>query len=315
MASADRHRKDNEHDEIPEEKQAPTDQPTWLYFGYGSNMSYSNLTNVKGIKPISMFRGIIQDMKLTFSLQSILGEVFANLEACDGVDVHGVILELSQTDMNRMVRIERGYDRRTMNAYYYPEDVQTQSLSTNLAKVEVFIADQNSKNTKETTQEMLPSKNYLQTLLNGANEMQLQKSYFDQLAKQPFLKEISFKPTKEQESAIQSKTFKMTDVLDKSNALSVIKGIVWDLSECAGVAVALKLIISNKDITYTVTAKRWAAYLQHAKNLKSIDDISKYDALKEYVNDCVHKLALVPGVKIVGKLATTERYCYEYYDW
>eukprot|EP01084_Bolivina_argentea_P296199 510088_1 len=134
-----------------------------------------------------------------------------------------------------------------MTAKYYPEDIKQYNLSNNDINVQVFICDETTTKAQKCAKlvkdgSIITSKNYLQTIINGAKELKLNEFYINRLEKYQYMKLIKFNPSDEQWKIINSKTFKMeTDIKHRNNELCVCKGIVFNTSQSLAVFVHLQL--------------------------------------------------------------------------
>eukprot|EP01084_Bolivina_argentea_P289217 496591_1 len=140
-----------------------------LYFGYGSNMSRSSFINFKNIQPLSIYRGIIKNMSLSFSVQSKgASYCVGNVEQSNNIDLHGCIATLHEKDMEMLTRLEYLYDRRIVSAEYYPEDIEKYKLPNKPVEVEIFIHDASTQQSLSNDINFvadgsgMPTKNYLE---------------------------------------------------------------------------------------------------------------------------------------------------------
>jgi len=86
-----------------------------MYFGYGSNMSPEGMAS-KGLTPLRSYRAVLHGYQLCFNLRTVglCDPSFANVEPCEGAEVHGVAIAFSAEDMKRLDGFEASYDRPTV---------------------------------------------------------------------------------------------------------------------------------------------------------------------------------------------------------
>ena len=98
-----------------------------------SNLSLQNFQAFKQINVLSYFRGIVPNWKLSFSLCYPF-KAFANIHYSPDDSVHGVIMRLTQKDLDKLCRLELSYRLQTVTAYSYED-------RTNPIEVNTFIFD------------------------------------------------------------------------------------------------------------------------------------------------------------------------------
>merc|ERR1712228_843309 len=279
--------------------------------GYGSNMSLDNFKQFKNIQIISHSRGIIKDWKLSFSL-CYPTKSFANIHISKGDEVHGVIMRLKQSDLSKLQTLERSYRLQTVSAYLYKNRI------SKAFNVWTFVFDQqceerikceikNDKNVKQVIRFFdksgggkKPEKNYLNTILRGANELNLDREYIQKLEKFESLPIVKYNPTMNQLQRINDKIWNASDIeqfiFDNPNeCVSIFKGIVLDM---ANYPPSWKQMVNGKDITMKY-AKRWAfGNSENCKTTKTLENEQKI-----YLNGELQKLLNgLYGVRILGKM-------------
>jgi len=152
--------------------------PVWS-FGFGSNMDVSFVENKKGHKVLDNKAGVVHGWKMSFNLQgmSFVEPAFANaVPAAPQDNIHGVAILLSPLDVRKLQEQERGYDIHWVNVECY--DGST-------VKAFIFSRPPKESDTAFPLEKQLPSRRYLNILLNGAKAAGLQKEYLVRLEKQP----------------------------------------------------------------------------------------------------------------------------------
>jgi hypothetical protein len=81
--------------------------------------------------------------------------------------VWGVLFDLSEDEIERLARFESGYSRRTLPV--------VAGEAAGELKAETFVA-------RTDQPDLLPTRTYLQTILEGAREHELPEDYCEQLA-------------------------------------------------------------------------------------------------------------------------------------
>ena len=81
---------------------------TLFYFGYGSNMSTRYLVKRRKIIPVSSNVGVLKDYQLIMNMggPNFLEPSFANIRNCRGFNVEGVVHEIDQKDLQKIVNTE-----------------------------------------------------------------------------------------------------------------------------------------------------------------------------------------------------------------
>ena len=81
---------------------------TLLYFGYGSNMSTQYLIKRRKIIPTSSMVGVLKDYQLIMNMggPNFLEPSFANIRKCKGANVEGVLHQIDEKDLQKIVNTE-----------------------------------------------------------------------------------------------------------------------------------------------------------------------------------------------------------------
>ncbi len=138
------------------------------YFAYGANMSEKYLTNIRNIVPISTTPATLSGYALTFNLKgrNFLEPGFANISTSEHNNVEGVIHEVSQKDLEKLLKSEPS-EYKIIDA-----DVLVEGKNVS-AKTLIYNG--------ESLQLYKPSKRYLGLLTNAAIEHGLSKEYISKL--------------------------------------------------------------------------------------------------------------------------------------
>lgn len=217
------------------DKQVP--ESTILYFGFGSNMLPSILTNKK-VEVLHSIPAFIPAIKLRFNLstKSIVEPSYANLvhldkqktnialnkfnniikqtnndtsqishiiqtynkqELCTGV--HGVVHELLHSDMSRMDLLEGN------GQSYQREEFDAYTYNGNRIRVFAYIC-KTSMTSFITLEDKPPSLRYLKVLINGSKHFKLNKTYIEWLQQHIYTPLPEYKLTNEQIQAINSRS-------------------------------------------------------------------------------------------------------------
>lgn len=245
-----------------------------LYFGYGSNMSLEGMVTKK-LQPVRFIRAKLHHWKLIFDmhvLNSRCDPSFANVVPQPQGQVHGVAIVLSTNDLQAMDRIEISYKRLNLPIELYEAD----GGGSCIAQVYVFtqeIAEERNIAYFVQQKEINPSQRYLNMMLNGARQKQLNEAYIKSLSNHPVTKLPSLDNglTKEILDVIHSRQFTLSEIAatkGQNPALYVLKGVVF---KAFGPYAS---ILGGRDTTLFEA--------QRVKMIRCIDDISREQ--KEWVN-------------------------------
>ncbi len=194
------------------------------YFGFGSNMSIASL-KAKGVVPLSSKSAVLQGWRLRFNVQHFFrneGGV-GNIERTDNPQdlVLGILHELSDDALELLDAAEAygyGYDRIILDVKVDDDASKQSQFISALTYVGMpdFIDNR-----------CLPSRRYLNILLDGAIKANLDKNYIEQLKIHPVLKPKDyplFSPP-EGEYPIFNEA-----LLTKYPLYTALKGFVFDMS-------------------------------------------------------------------------------------
>ena len=155
---------------------------TLFYFGYGSNMSTRYLIKRRKIVPVSSSAGLLKDYQLIMNMggPNFLEPSFANIRNCRGLIVEGVVHEIDQKDLQKIVNTE-GADYELVKLFIYVRG-RKKTAYTLIYKT-------------NETKDIPPSKRYLKILISAAKENNLSQKYIDSLESRtsvyyPILSEI-----------------------------------------------------------------------------------------------------------------------------
>ena len=152
------------------------------YFGYGANMSKRYLENIRNINPVSSRSASMSNYKLVMNLKgpNFIEPAFANICYEENAKVEGVVHEITQTDLDRIVASEgETYELIEAPVTFGNDTVLVQTLRC-----------------KENTSEDLPaSRRYMKILIAAAIENNLSNGYIEFLKRKksvyyPILSEI-----------------------------------------------------------------------------------------------------------------------------
>ncbi len=135
------------------------------YFAYGSNMLIARLEKrVGNVECLGM--AILENYQIAFNKQSKDGTGKTNVYFSDGGLVEGVLFELTEEQMNKLDKSEIGYKRIDLNV----------QLLKNTFLAVSYIAEVDAINNN-----LSPTKEYLQYLIDGAIENKLSDTYIEML--------------------------------------------------------------------------------------------------------------------------------------
>ncbi len=153
-----------------------------LYFGYGSNMSTQYLIKRRKIIPHESKVGVLKDYQLIMNMEgpNFLEPSFANIRNCKGVKVEGVVHEIDEEDLQKIVNTE-GEDYKLAKLSVSVEGVSKTAYTL------IYLTDQ--------AKDIPSSRRYLKILIRAAKENKLSQSYIDSLENRhsvyyPILSEI-----------------------------------------------------------------------------------------------------------------------------
>lgn len=139
---------------------------TFNYFGYASNLKQSLLEErIDRHIPIHVFTGKLNNYQFCFNHRQQNGQTRANIIPKDGMNVLGVVYIIDEKYRNILLKSEPGY--RLVDL-----DIQL-DYDKSIIKAKTFLTDD------ITSENLLPSNDYLQTILIGAREHKLPEDYIN----------------------------------------------------------------------------------------------------------------------------------------
>lgn len=160
---------------------------TYNYFGYGSNMVTSTMTDMRRITPLAMTAAILPNHRLRFNLPGLPGlePSAASVEPCPGEAVHGVCYTLTAKDFGKVGQTEGvpfGYKWQPVYLATYignNDDAGLQAAlrkdTTDIQMAYTLVA------TFPRPNDIPPSKSYLGLIQQGAQEWKMDQGYQDKL--------------------------------------------------------------------------------------------------------------------------------------
>jgi cation transport regulator ChaC len=140
------------------------------YFAYGSNMDRKRLELHRAIRVKEIRKGELENYQLVFnkvsSIQSATG--CANIIPEVGHRVQGILYKIRDDDISKMDIFEG-----VSSGQYHRERIFVKAEDNDLIEAEVYVAD-------ETEDELLPSEEYLEHLLETAREVGLDGEYISE---------------------------------------------------------------------------------------------------------------------------------------
>ncbi|MEJ7694044.1 gamma-glutamylcyclotransferase [Daejeonella sp.] len=134
----------------------------FLYFGYASNLKTSIVEERTGSKIQNYVSGRLPDYGFRFNRKNQDGTARANIISSESEDVFGVVYQIDQKFKDQLLTTEPGY-----------ELVQL-LIETSSGNVEALTFISSSDD-----EDVHPSKEYLNTILQGAKEHELPEEYVD----------------------------------------------------------------------------------------------------------------------------------------
>jgi hypothetical protein len=164
---------------------------TYRYFAYGSNMVASTLTALRQVHPISASAAILPDYRLRFNIggMDLVDGAAASVQACSGEQVHGVVYELTPKDFARVGSTEGvplAYRWAKCLVYPYVGDGDSagkRARETNKAVMAYTLVNSSPR-------DLLPSRSYLDLLIQGAEEWKVDRTYSDKLKATPVARNL-----------------------------------------------------------------------------------------------------------------------------
>lgn len=131
-----------------------------LYFAFGSNMSSERFRERVG-KYHRIFPAKLEGYEFVYNKKSVDGSAKANLLECAESQVHGVCYEIDKTDLQKLRKVEKGYDETKVLISSPQSKLEFKAIT--------FIS-------KSLTSEN-PTQEYKRIVLAGAKEWGIDRSY------------------------------------------------------------------------------------------------------------------------------------------
>ncbi len=210
---------------------------TFLYFGYGSNLNLISLS-AKGVTPLSSEKGILKGWSLRFNVahwfahEGGMGNIIPTNKPQDYVEgiVHTCKIE-ELPSLDEMEAYGIGYDRIEVEI----ETKHGMVVAFVYVGLPAFINDT-----------CLPTKRYLNILINGARMAKLSPDYIHKLENTPLLKMDHYTIF----NAPNGDYPKFTEEsLKEHTYLTSLAGAVFDMRNCRKELSSFKLFFGGKDLT------------------------------------------------------------------
>lgn len=227
------------------------------YFGFGSNMNSTSM-RAKGIEPFSSQPAVLQGWRLRFNVQHFFRQEggVGNIECTHNTDdsVQGVLYQCPDealAPLDAMEAYGHGYDRITVDVEVGGELV---SALTYIGMPE-FIDDQ-----------CLPSRRYINIVIEGAKDAGLGRAYVEMLLQQPIHQPEIYPPFIPPEGDY---VLFNASSLAKQPLYTALDGAVFDMSDARPLHEYLKGFFGGRDMT-----------LFHLKRMDSSDSSESMDVVK-----------------------------------
>ncbi len=249
----------------------------YRYFGFGSNMNITSL-RAKGVEPLASRRAVLHGWRLRFNVQHFFrheGGV-GNIEPSDlpGERVWGVLYDCPDETLPPLDATEacgEGYARITVEVEAEGERIPAFTY----VGMPAFIDDR-----------CLPSRRYLNILIDGARQAGLDPDYVNGLMAQPVhLPDVypPFAPPPGDYPAFDAAS------LARHPLYTALYGAVFDMSEARPLHAYLKRFFGGRDMTL-FHLKR----LDSSDGRESMDDIRNgrlNEAQRQYLNGYLNEYA------------------------
>lgn len=246
----------------------------FYYFGYGSNMSARAL-KAKGVTPLSAEPAILEGWRLTFNIPDffLIEGGTGNIELAPGHVVHGVLYSCRSEHLEVLDELEAvGVSYRR---------VKTMVSSYSGRSVSAFVYIGIPERLKEGYQ---PSRRYLNILVQGAEQMNLDPHYVRHLKglevrPDPVFRPFHF-PTR------PSRIFAKEDL--KSQAFhTALAGAVFDMSQARPEHAYIRDFFAGKDMTLFFLKR-----MDSSTGQESLEEIFRgkiSDEQKRYLTNYLHE--------------------------
>ena len=246
----------------------------FYYFGFGSNMNLVSL-KAKGVEPLSSRRAELRGWRLRFNVQHFFrheGGV-GNIEYTGNTDdkVLGILHECPQDALPHLDAAEAygyGYDRIEVSVTPLDDQALEPCIATTYVGMPSFINNQ-----------CLPSQRYLNIVLKGAKEAELDDAYVKALATHPIYEPEAYPLFTPPDGNYP--TLNATELATKP-LYTALFGFVFDMSEARVTHEFLKGFFGGEDMTL-FHLKRMDTSTQD-ESLDAIRQGKLSDAQKHYLN-------------------------------
>ena len=166
--------------------QQPIQTPkSYNYFGYGSNMVTTTMTDMRRITPLAVAAAVLPDYRLRFNIPGVPGiePSAASVELSPGDVVHGVCYSLTPDDFAQVGRTEGvpfGYRWQPVRVVTYVgnnDDAGRQAMEHKKMSILAYTLVA----TFPRPNDIQPSKSYLGLIQQGARERKIDRAYRDNL--------------------------------------------------------------------------------------------------------------------------------------
>lgn len=207
------------------------------YFGYGSNLNLASMA-AKGVKPLSSSRAVLHGWRLRFNVAHFftheggVGNIERSQNEKDAV--WGVLHFCSKDDLSLLDAAEAngyGYDRMTVTVETDDRIVEAITYTGTAS----FLDDR-----------CLPTRRYLQILIDGAIESELPEEYISGLRKTPILQPIPKGRFTPPPGVYPRFTAEM---LSREPNYTALAGHVFDMSSARAQHDFLRRYFAGKDMT------------------------------------------------------------------
>lgn len=209
----------------------------FYYFGYGSNINLISL-RAKGVEPINSKKAKLPGWRLSFNVQHWfrheggMGNIEPAIHPKDHVE--GVVHLCRDEDLASLDLMESygaAYDRTEV-------ELETESGP---AKALAYIGLPDFLDDS-----CLPTRRYLNIIMNGAKAAGLSESYIEKLRRQPLMPEIEYPPFQAPEGDFPS--YDSSTLADHPH-LTALSGAVFDMSEARPKLQIISTLFGGKDMT------------------------------------------------------------------
>jgi len=136
------------------------------YFGYASNLKQSLFEErINGKHPLNIWKGKLNNYQFCFNHKQSNGQTRANIIKKDGMNVLGIIYLIDQQSFDILIQSEPDYK-------IIDVDIEINS-NKDIIKAKTFITDKTESNY------LIPSDEYLKTILIGAQQHNLSQEYIN----------------------------------------------------------------------------------------------------------------------------------------